>query len=106
LLHSIPRQELGMEALRESELNLLEWRMRVFSIGKWSDQELRAIGGGDVYIGLSQEFSHWAKIQNPEGVGQCLARTLYVLGALLGRAGHCLTRVFYLWMDLKKTWNR
>jgi hypothetical protein len=34
LLHSIPRQELGMEALGESELGHSEWRMRALSIGE------------------------------------------------------------------------
>jgi hypothetical protein len=33
-LHSIPRQELEMKALGESEFDLLEWRMRVCSTGK------------------------------------------------------------------------
>jgi hypothetical protein len=68
LLHSIPRQELGIEALGESELGLLEWRMRACSMGKWSGQEWRAIGGGCVYIGLSQESRRWAKIQNSDKV--------------------------------------
>jgi hypothetical protein len=49
-----------MEALGESELGLLEWRMRAISIGECKGQEERAIGG--VYIGLSQESSHWTKI--------------------------------------------
>jgi hypothetical protein len=78
LFHSITRQELGMEALWESELGLLEWRMRPLSIGECKGQGKRAIGGGCVYIGLSQESSRWAKIQNPNkvwrggGAGQCL----------------------------------
>jgi hypothetical protein len=53
-LHSIPRQELGLEALGESELGLLEWRMRACSTGKSSGQKWRAVRGGGVYIGLSQ----------------------------------------------------
>jgi hypothetical protein len=109
LLHSIPRQELGIEALGESELGLLEWRMRACSMGKWSGQEWRAIGGGCVYIGLSQESRRWAKIQNSDkvwggdnvrlgpttfgwvgqwSVGSDNVRLgLYELGALLGRSG-------------------
>jgi hypothetical protein len=57
-----------MEVLAESELGLLEWRMRACSTGKWSGQEWRAIGGGGVYIGLSQESSRMAKIQNLDKV--------------------------------------
>jgi hypothetical protein len=53
LLHSIPIQELGMEALGESELSLLEWRMRALSTGEYKGQGKRAVGGGGVYIGLS-----------------------------------------------------
>jgi hypothetical protein len=54
LLHSVPRQELGMEALGESEFGLFEWR-RAFSIVKCKGQERRVVGGGCVYIGLSKE---------------------------------------------------
>jgi hypothetical protein len=43
-----------MEALWLSELALLELRMRDLSIGEWKGQEERAVGGGGVYIGLSQ----------------------------------------------------
>jgi hypothetical protein len=39
LLHLILRQEIGIETLGESELGLLEWRMRSCSTGKWSGQE-------------------------------------------------------------------
>jgi hypothetical protein len=44
--------------------------MRACSIGKWSGQEKRTVGvgGGGVYIGLSQKSSHWVKIQNPDNV--------------------------------------
>jgi hypothetical protein len=38
-LHSIPRQEHGMEALGESELGLLEWRMRALSTGECKGQD-------------------------------------------------------------------
>jgi hypothetical protein len=62
LLHSIPRQELGMKALGESEFGLLELRMRACSTRKWSGHERRAIGGGGIFIGLSQESSRWAHI--------------------------------------------
>jgi hypothetical protein len=89
LLHSIPRQELGMEVLGESELGLLEWRMRACSTRKWSAKSGEPVRGGDVYIGPSQESSCWAKIQNPDkvqgGAGQCLAGTLYELRAFSGR---------------------
>jgi hypothetical protein len=69
------------------------------------------VRGGDVYIGLSQESSCWAKIQNPDkvqgGAGQCPAGTLYELGAFSGRVRqYCLAGGFCLWMDLKRTWNR
>jgi hypothetical protein len=57
-----------MKALGESELGLLEWKMRACSTEKWSGQEWRAVGGGCVYIGLSQKSSCWAKIQNPDKV--------------------------------------
>jgi hypothetical protein len=68
LLHPIPRQELGMEALGESELGLLEWRMGALSTGECKSQGKRVVGGGGAYIGLSQESSRWAKIQNSEKV--------------------------------------
>jgi hypothetical protein len=45
LFHSIPRQELGMEVLGESELCLLEWRMRANSTGECKGQGERAVGG-------------------------------------------------------------
>jgi hypothetical protein len=38
--------------------------MRALLTGEYKGQEERAIGGGGVYIGLSQESSHWVKIQN------------------------------------------
>jgi hypothetical protein len=63
LLHSISRQELGMETLGESELGLLEWRMRALSMGECKGQGVRAVGGVWVYIELSQESSRWAQIQ-------------------------------------------
>jgi hypothetical protein len=68
LLHSIPRQELRMEALGESELGLFEWRWRAFSTVKYKGQERRVVGGGWVYIGQSKEFRRWAQIQNPDNV--------------------------------------
>jgi hypothetical protein len=68
LLHSNPSQELGMKALGESELRLLEWRGWTLSTGNFESQEKRAVGGGGVYIGLSQESSHWAKIHNPNKI--------------------------------------
>jgi hypothetical protein len=68
LLRSIPRQELRIETLGKSELDLLEWRMRALSIGECKCQEWRTIRGGGVYIGLSQEFSCWTKMQNPDKV--------------------------------------
>jgi hypothetical protein len=37
--------------------------MRACSTGKWSGQERRAVGGGGIFIGASQESSHWAQIQ-------------------------------------------
>jgi hypothetical protein len=49
-----------MEALGESEFGLLELRMRAFSTVKCKGQERRAVGGGWVYIELSQESSRWA----------------------------------------------
>jgi hypothetical protein len=57
-----------MKALGESELALLEWRMKSCSTGKWSGQGWRAVGGGGVYIGFSQESSRWTKIQNSDKV--------------------------------------
>jgi hypothetical protein len=71
LLPSIPRQEFGMKALGESESGHLELRMRACSIGKWSGQERRVVGGVLVYIGLSKESSRWAKIQNLDNVRGC-----------------------------------
>jgi hypothetical protein len=87
LLHSIPRQELGMKALEESEFGLLELRMRACSTGKWSSQERRAIRGGWVYIELSQESSCWAQIQNLDNVRGCRSK--------FGWAGQCSARGFY-----------
>jgi hypothetical protein len=66
LLYSIPRQELGMEALGESEFGLLEWRKWACSTEKWVAKR-RDVGGG-VYTGISQKSSRWAKIQNPDKV--------------------------------------
>jgi hypothetical protein len=37
--------------------------MRACSIRKWSGQERRDVGGGGIFIGLSQESSRWAQIQ-------------------------------------------
>jgi hypothetical protein len=68
LLHSIFREEHGMKALGESELKLLEWRGWTLSTGKFESQEERAVGGGGIYIGLSQESSNWVKIQNQDKV--------------------------------------
>jgi hypothetical protein len=48
-----------MKALGESEFGLLELRMRAYSIEKWSGQERRAVAGGGIFIGLSQESSRW-----------------------------------------------
>jgi hypothetical protein len=62
LLHSIPSQELAIKALGESELRLFKWREWTLSTGNFENQEKRAIGDGDVYIGPSQESSRWAKI--------------------------------------------
>jgi hypothetical protein len=42
-----------MKALGESEFGLLGLRMRAYSTGKWSGQERRVIGGGEIFIGLS-----------------------------------------------------
>jgi hypothetical protein len=63
LLHSIPRQELGMKALGEHVFGLFEWRLEAFSTVECRCQELRAIGGGDLFIELSQDTSRWAQIQ-------------------------------------------
>jgi hypothetical protein len=67
--------------------------MRACSMGKWSGQEWRAIGGGCVYIGLSQESRRWAKIQNSDKVwgGQCSAGPNNVrLGrTMVGWVGQC-----------------
>jgi hypothetical protein len=46
LLHSIPKQELGMEGLEESEFCHFEWRRRAFSTVKYKGQERRDVGGG------------------------------------------------------------
>jgi hypothetical protein len=86
LLHSVPRQELGMEPLGESEFGLFEWRRGAFSVAKCKGQERRAVVGGWVYIGLSKESSHWAHIQNPDNV--CGFRTKS------DRVGHSLARGF------------
>jgi hypothetical protein len=74
LLHSIPRQELGMEALGESEFGLFEWR-RAFSIVECKGQERRVVGGVLVYIGLSKESNRWAQIQNPDNVWGCWTKS-------------------------------
>jgi hypothetical protein len=71
LLHLIPRQELEIKTLGESEFGLLELRMRACSTGKWSGQERRVVGGVLVYIGLSKESSPWAQIQNLDNVQWC-----------------------------------
>jgi hypothetical protein len=42
-----------MKALGESEFDLLELRMRACSTEKWSGQERRDVGGGEIFIGLS-----------------------------------------------------
>jgi hypothetical protein len=104
LLHSILRQEHRLEALRESELGLLEWRKRALSIGECKGQERRAIGGIWVYIELSQESSHWAQIQilgkvrgEPDNVR--LELSMKNMRVLSGRGGQCPTGGFCLWMD-------
>jgi hypothetical protein len=57
-----------MEALGESELVLLEWRMRALSIGEYKGQEWSAVGSVWGYTELSRESSHWAQIQIPNKV--------------------------------------
>jgi translation initiation factor IF-1 len=42
--------------------------MRALLTGEFQGQEERAVGGGGIYIGLSQESSRWAKIQNRDKV--------------------------------------
>jgi hypothetical protein len=71
LLHSNPRQELGMKALGESEFGLFKWRMRAFSTVKYKGQGRRAIGGGWIYIGLSKKSKRWTQIQNLDNVRGC-----------------------------------
>jgi hypothetical protein len=54
---------------------------------------MRDVGGEGVYIGLSQEFTRWAKIQNPKKVwgGYCPIGTLCEFEAFSGKAEHCPT---------------
>jgi hypothetical protein len=75
LLHSIPRQEFGIKALRESKFGLFKWRRRAFSTVKCKVQERRDVGGVLVYIGLSKESSRWAQIQNPDNVQGCRTKS-------------------------------
>jgi hypothetical protein len=55
---------------------------------------MRDIGGGGVYIELSQETSCWAQIQIPDNVWgrQTMFgwNSLWLVEAFLGRARHCL----------------
>jgi hypothetical protein len=54
------------------------------STEKFESQEERADGGVDIYIELSQESTHWAKVQNPDIVRWCWT--------LFGWAEHCPIR--------------
>jgi hypothetical protein len=121
LLHSIPRQELEMEALEESEFDLLEWRVWACSTGKYNGREWRAIESGGIYIELSKETSRWAQIQNSDivrgswtmsgRIGQCPIG--YFCGAFLnsraisGRTGQCSVETCcFRWIekDLEFAW--
>jgi hypothetical protein len=90
--HSIPRQEHGMKAQGESETGLWEWRKWACSTGNCNGQLFWAIGGGGVFIELSQETSHWAHIW---------IRSVYEFWSGSSRAGQCLVVGCCLWM----TWR-
>jgi hypothetical protein len=63
---------------------------------KRSGQERRAIGKGGIYIGLSQETSHWAKIQILDNVRQDRTKagrgSLWIGEDVPGRARLCPTK--------------
>jgi hypothetical protein len=108
LLHSIPGQEHWMKALGESEIGLWEWRKWACSTENCNGQLFWAIGGGGVFIELSQETSHWAHIPILDIVQ--LSRTLSGQGFLWivfefwsgsSRAGQCPAGGFCLWMTWK-----
>jgi hypothetical protein len=114
-----------MEALGESVFGLLEWRVRACSIEKCSGQERRAIRSGGIFIGLSQETSYWAQIQNSgrvqgswtmfgrvvQSLIGSLCGTFLNFGANSGRAGQSPTELdivrheVSVLDDFEKTWS-
>jgi hypothetical protein len=70
-----------MEALRESEWMLLEWRRWALSTGNLQSQEERAVGGVEIFMELSQESSRSTKIQNPEIVWSRVSVMEFWIGA-------------------------
>jgi hypothetical protein len=105
LLHSIPKQEHGIEALGESEFGLFEWRRRAFSTVKCKGQERRAIGSGGIYTELSQKklvvglrFKFRTKSRGSQTMSDW--DSLWEDEALSGLVGGW---EFLFWMVLKRT---
>jgi hypothetical protein len=102
LLHSIPRQELGMKALGESEFGLLEWIIRALSTGECKSQEERTVGGGRVYIELSQDLAIEPRFKirtKSQGSWNVRLGLSVKIGAHSGRAYRTLSDGRFLFVD-------